>query len=301
VPAYDPAESAAVGQRILDEVGEEDEDEEEDDEEDDEEAAPTTRTNRPRIVVSGLGAPSPGPSSAVPPQSTTSVSSSRSPGGVSPGEPQFQGWVFDVLAPLKDFIDATTNPHERYADLQEIAEGESGSVFSARLTPAGAALRTKDASPSAHAAVVALKVIPVAPAGSPKIAQLQRELALLRGVRHPHLLTLDALWVDRAEDALWIRMELMETSLADVIALADEGIELGEPAIARFAADVSVRSLSCIVAVLTCRLQVLSALEYLQPLHIAHRDVRSDNMLISNAGVLKLGTPSSLGAHFSVR
>lgn len=36
-------------------------------------------------------------------------------------------------------------------------------------------------------------------------------------------------------------------------------------------------------------LQVLLALEYLQDQRIAHRDVRSDNLLLNAAGVLKIG------------
>jgi len=37
------------------------------------------------------------------------------------------------------------------------------------------------------------------------------------------------------------------------------------------------------------RVQVLLALEYLQKQHIAHRDVRSDNLLLNKDGVLKIG------------
>jgi len=50
---------------------------------------------------------------------------------------------------------------------------------------------------------------------------------------------MDGLYVDLAEDSLWIKMELMERSLADIVALVEEGISIQEKLIARFASDVS--------------------------------------------------------------
>ena len=49
---------------------------------------------------------------------------------------------------------------------------------------------------------------------------------------------MDALYVDLIEDSLWIEMELMERSLADVLALVEEGLVLEEKVIARFTGDV---------------------------------------------------------------
>ena len=80
------------------------------------------------------------------------------------------------------------------------------------------------------------------PSGTPKINDLERELTLLKGLSHQHILTMDSLYVDLVEDSLWIRMELMERSLADVIALVEEGIDLNEKIIAQIARDVSTTS-----------------------------------------------------------
>ena len=104
---------------------------------------------------------------------------------------------------------------------------------------AWARAEARDESPSAHAGVVAIKNVPVSPGGSPKIGEMGRELALMRGLRHEHVLTMDAVFVDLVEDSLWIRMELMERSLADVIGLVEEGLEVGEGMVARFVGDVS--------------------------------------------------------------
>jgi len=62
----------------------------------------------------------------------------------------------------------------------------------------------------------------------------------------------------------------MERSLADVVTLVEEGVTIQEKVIARFASDV------------------LGALIYLQNMGIAHRDLRSDNLLLNKDGVLKL-------------
>ena len=53
---------------------------------------------------------------------------------------------------------------------------------------------------------------------------------------------MDALYLypGPGEDALWIRMELMDRSLADVLELVDEGVLLEESVVGRVAADVSV-------------------------------------------------------------
>ncbi|EPQ55859.1 kinase-like protein [Gloeophyllum trabeum ATCC 11539] len=189
-----------------------------------------------------------------PPSSVSSSSSSRSP--LTPAQ-RYPGWLYQVVRPLEEFID-DVEPTDLYDGLQEIAEGESGSVFSARV---------KASSPDVF---VAIKQIPILPSGTPKLTDLQRELTLMKGVRHENVLPFEHLYVDLQEDSLWIRMELMDRSLADVIALNEDGITITEEVMARFASDV------------------LSGLQYLQSLHIAHRDLRSDNMLLNAEGVLKI-------------
>jgi len=57
---------------------------------------------------------------------------------------------------------------------------------------------------------------------------------------HENILGLDALYVDLTEDTLWVRMELMERSLADIVGLVAAGLVLHDRMIARFALDVGV-------------------------------------------------------------
>ncbi|KAJ7145872.1 kinase-like domain-containing protein [Mycena epipterygia] len=194
---------------------------------------------------------------------------------------RYAGWVAAAVAPVADFIDEYVDPREFYCDLQEIAEGESGSVYAAALVPTAPLqhltlpplLRARDGNDVANGrrVLVAIKSVALLPGGSPKLADVQRECHLLSGLRCEQVLGMDALYVDLVEDALWIRMELMERSLADIVGLVDKGLWLQEPRVmARFANDM------------------LQALDFLQKHNIAHRDLRSDNLLLNSEGVLKL-------------
>ncbi|TCD67123.1 hypothetical protein EIP91_000463 [Steccherinum ochraceum] len=188
------------------------------------------------------------------PYSSPSTASPLSP------SPQYTGWVSEVVAPIREFITERVDPRSLFADLQEIAEGESGSVYAARVV-----------SPSPGSkGFVAIKHVTLVPSGTPKMADLERELTVLKNVSHSHVLCMNAMYVDMVEDTLWIRMELMDRSLSDIIAMVDEGVVLQEKQMALVAKDV------------------LSAVHYLRKLGIAHRDVRSDNLLVNPEGLIKL-------------
>jgi len=108
------------------------------------------------------------------------------------------------------------------------------------------------------------------PGGSSKLKDLRRELTIVSHIKHENILSMDGLYVDTIDDSLWIKMELMERSLADVLALGEEGLVVPEKVIARFTSDI------------------LNALAHLEDYGIAHRDVRSDNLLVNSQGVLKI-------------
>lgn len=186
--------------------------------------------SHPSVAIDTLASPllSLGDRAASP---ASTYSSSASPGTPAP---RYPGWVSEVLAPLRTFINDLIDPRDLYSDLQEIAEGESGSVYAARVIASSSGLDDSAAS------YIAIKNVPLLPSGSPKLVDLRRELELMKNVQHPHILTMDALYVDLVEDSLWIRMDLMERSLADVIGLVGEGIVLEEALIAQFASDVRI-------------------------------------------------------------
>lgn len=151
----------------------------------------------------------------------------------SPSTPAFRyhGWVNEVIAPISNFIDDTVDPRDLFADLQEIAEGESGSVYAARV------VNHSSAKSEPHS--VAIKQVALLPSGSQKLLDLETELRIIKNARHSHILAMDMLYVDPIEDTLWISMELMDRSLADILSLSDEGVTVTEAHISHFAKDVS--------------------------------------------------------------
>ncbi|KAF7345122.1 Kinase-like protein [Mycena venus] len=194
---------------------------------------------------------------------------------------RYVGWVAEAVAPLQEFIDEPVDPREFYCGFQEIAQGQNGSVFAATLVPDAPIhrlrlpplLKERDAEDVAKGrnVLVAVKRIALLPGENSRLLNLRRECELLRGLSCEQVLGMDALYVDFVADELWIRMELMERTLADMIWLVHEGLRLREARVmARVASDM------------------LHALDYLQEHSIAHRNLCSDNVLLNRDGVLKL-------------
>lgn len=182
-----------------------------------------------------------------------------------------------ILEPLASRIQRRDG--SMFSRFQQIAEGQYGLVYAAK---------SADAQPADSKAsdLIALKVVHVTSANQPKFTALQNELKLLENVHHENVLVYDGVYLVDAESGrevnqetglpmLWLEMEWMERSLADILAFVPEGLVIEESHIAKFANDM------------------LEGLDYLQSLDIAHRDVRSDNLLVSKTGLLKLTDFSS--------
>ncbi|KAI9244800.1 kinase-like domain-containing protein [Sporodiniella umbellata] len=152
---------------------------------------------------------------------------------------------------LDSIIDSKTDPTALYTDLILIAEGESGPMFAAKHMNSQR--------------VVAIKKISYE--AKEKINKIKNELLAMKMSRHPNIVELISCY--STKDEVWVVMECMDVSLADVIAINSEG-HLKETHIRRVVRDI------------------LRALSQLHRLNRIHRDIRSDNILLNQRGEIKL-------------
>ncbi|KAF9188138.1 p21 protein (Cdc42 Rac)-activated kinase [Haplosporangium sp. Z 767] len=151
------------------------------------------------------------------------------------------------------------DPHQLYSDIVKIAEGESGFLFSASENSTG------------H--LLAIKMIPNT--ATAKMKTIRNELELMKVSHHPNIVAF--LDCHLTSTDLWMVMERMDISLADIIAInpyqgqrhPDEGL-MQECHMARVAKDI------------------LEAIAFLHEHERIHRDIRSDNILLDAEGHVKL-------------
>jgi serine/threonine-protein kinase CLA4 len=126
-------------------------------------------------------------------------------------------WLAACVLLLAEFIDDSSDPCALFADLQEIAQGNSGSVYSACATPT-ITLQFRPPTPTSLAFVifpkeddedneglvqskrglVAIKCIQLLRGHTEKLVDLWRELELARALRHANALRMEQLYDDVA-------------------------------------------------------------------------------------------------------
>ncbi|CAO3640212.1 unnamed protein product [Mucor hiemalis] len=153
---------------------------------------------------------------------------------------------------INDIVD-TADPNTIYTDLILIAEGESGPMYAAKH------ITSKR--------IVAIKKIPQS--AEEKLSKIRNELTTMKMSRHPNVVEFIACYT--TQEDVWVVMECMDVSLADIISIDPEaGPGMREDQIARVARDI-LRAL--------CRIHRLNRI---------HRDIRSDNILLNMRGEIKL-------------
>ena len=228
------------------------------------ESPPSPPPRRPPIAISTTNLASTASSSSLPVAAVADDDDTQTTS--APQNPRYPAWLAAIVLPLVEFIDDAADPRTIFTDLSEIAQGESGSVYAAHAVPA-VAQQFRPMTPRSPARqlsqeskrfekdeggvaqVVAIKRVLIPRDGSSsKIVDLQRELELTRSLRHANVLRMERLYVDVVEESLWIGMELMDRSLADVLGVVGEEagdgcydgpVAVSEKMIARFVWDVS--------------------------------------------------------------
>lgn len=154
----------------------------------------------------------------------------------------------EILEKLKNIV-SVGDPNRKYAKMEKIGQGASGTVFTAIESSTGIEVAIKQMNLSQQ----------------PKKELIINEILVMRENKHPNVVNyLDSYLVG---EELWVVMEYLPGgSLTDVVTetCMDEGQ---------------------IAAV--CR-EVLQALEFLHLNQVIHRDIKSDNILLGLDGSVKL-------------
>ncbi|KFM76380.1 Serine/threonine-protein kinase PAK 3, partial [Stegodyphus mimosarum] len=154
----------------------------------------------------------------------------------------------EIVERLKAIV-SIDDPNKKYAKMEKIGQGASGTVYTAKERSSGLEVAIKQMNLS----------------NQPKKELIINEILVMREKKHPNIVNyLDSYLV---EDELWVVMEYLPGgSLTDVVTetCMDEG-------------QISA----------VCQ-EVLKALEFLHKNHVIHRDIKSDNVLLGMDGSVKL-------------
>lgn len=162
--------------------------------------------------------------------------------------PKAEPSTAEIVARLNQ-ICSQGDPTQRYRNLSQIGKGASGGVFSAYELGTNKCVAIKQMNLETQ----------------PKKDLIINEIIVMKGSKHKNIVNfLDSYLVG---GDLWVIMEYMEGgSLTDVVTF-------------------NMMSEGQIAAV--CR-EVLSGLQHLHSRHVIHRDIKSDNILLSLTGEIKL-------------
>lgn len=208
----------------------------------------------------------------------SSSSAPSSPGGGrgsgnNNGLSSSTGALPSITDPFQSLF-ASGDPKARIINIKKIGEGSSGTVFSGedkktkkevaiKIIPYKAAAQQSSPSPAANMMMGGSGG--AAHHGSGSNSSIHNEIYMMKTTRHRNVVE----YIDcyHVEDQLWVIMEYLQGgSLTEVISIC----QMTEPQIAA-----------------VCK-EVLLALSFVHSLHRIHRDIKSDNILLSTNGDVKL-------------
>jgi len=152
---------------------------------------------------------------------------------------------------LQDLL-SKEDPNVIFKDARKVGEGAAGEVFLARDA------RTND--------MLAIKKMPI---NTQNIKLLTTEIGIMKSSIHPNIVRYIESYM--VSDTIWVAMEFMAGGcLTEVLEQHPNGCKMTEE-------QIALVSLSC-----------LRGLSYIHSLHRIHRDIKSDNILLSGDGLVKL-------------
>ncbi|BFU25188.1 serine/threonine protein kinase, putative [Entamoeba histolytica HM-1:IMSS-B] len=144
-------------------------------------------------------------------------------------------------------------PEDFYENFSKIGEGAAGEVFVAQNKQTG-----KD---------MALKKCIIT---SKNEKSLINEIEIMKNCKHPNIVSFFGSYLE--EGYVWVVMEFMDSGcLTEVLTEYENGFKMTEPQMAYVLREV------------------MKGLLYLHQRHKIHRDIKSDNILISSDGSVKIG------------
>jgi protein-serine/threonine kinase len=194
-----------------------------------------------------------------------------------------------VMERLRSVV-SLSNPLESYNKQKKIGQGASGSVYVARIRENAPSPIAKDLIKTyGPRAQVAIKQMDLR--SQPRKELIVNEIIVMKESRHDNIVNFLDAFLQEDTFELWVVMEFMEGgALTDVI---DNNSSISEEQIARICLEVSplgaVRSSKLVVLLTFYSLaQTCKGLIHLHNQNIIHRDIKSDNVLLSSRGAVKI-------------
>ncbi|KAF2484744.1 kinase-like domain-containing protein [Neohortaea acidophila] len=171
-----------------------------------------------------------------------------------------------VMERLRSVVNLS-NPLESYNKQKKIGQGASGSVYVARIRESAPSATARDLirqyGPRAQVAIKQMDL-----RSQPRKELIVNEIIVMKESRHDNIVNFLDAFLQEDTFELWVVMEFMEGgALTDVI---DNNSSISEDQIA------------------TICLETCKGLIHLHSQNIIHRDIKSDNVLLSSRGAVKI-------------